>query len=645
MPDWKELVRAKLAPLALPAAREAEIVEELALLLEDYYREARSRGDSEDEAAGFARSQVPSWEALAGGIREADGPASRLGGHLTKGGTGSGLMGGILHDVRFGLRVLAKRPGFTSLAALILALGIGLNASVFSVVNAMLFKPLPVAAPEELVRVYSSTPTGFMDHEPMAFPDFRDIRDRTRTLEPLAAYSLSPLALESGEESEFVIGELVTGDYFATLGLGATLGRTLEAEDDREGMPRPVTVLSHSTWRSRFGGDPAILGRELHLNGHQLTVVGVGPAGFSGLSRGVSAELWIPMALTRRLRAAATVSADEPSEGLDKLEDRGRRWLWVMGRRRPGVAFEQAEAELRLLGEQLRQEYPETNRRRSIVTLAAKDVRLLPGLDGALAASSAVLMGFVALVLLIACANIANMLLARATSRSQEMGVRLSLGASRGRLIQQLMTESLLLSLLGGGLGLVLALWSNRWLNGIELGLPVQLALGLSIDWRVLLFSAAVCLATALGFGLVPALRATRGDLSEVLKEESRATGSPGKRLARGGLVVAQVSLSLLLLICAGLSLRSTYNAHRIDPGFDSSGVVVASLYPQLQGYTPAEAADFFRRLLDQVRELPGVESAGVVSHLLLSFEVHTEKVTPNEGEPLAPEEWPDTSR
>jgi hypothetical protein len=188
----------------------------------------------------------------------------------------------------------------------------------------------------------------------------------------------------------------------------------------------------------------------------------------------------------------------------------------------------------------------------------------------------------------------------------------------------------------------VLALWSNRWLNGVQLGLPVQLALGLSIDWRVLLFSAAVCMGTALAFGLVPALRATRGDLSSVLKEESRATGGPGKRLARGTLVVAQVALSLLLLICAGLSLRSTYNAHRIDPGFDSSGVVVASLHPQLQGYSSAEAEDFFRRLLEQVRGLPGVESAGVASHLLLSFEVHTENVTSDDGQPLPPEEWPE---
>jgi predicted permease len=540
--------------------------------------------------------------------------------------------------------MLAKSPGFTAVAVLTLALGIGLNTSIFSIVNAVLFRPLPVREPERLAGVYNLEPREFITHTPMAYPDYRDLRDRAQSFEGVLAYSLTPLALERGDESEFVFGEAVSGNYFTTLGVRPALGRLLLPEDDVHRGAHPVAVLSHGAWQRRFGGDSGIVGREIRLNGHTFTVLGVATPEFTGLLRGIAPELWVPMAMHPTLHAPTTVTVeDQTAKDVPALDHRGRRWVWVMARLKSGVTLAQADAEARSIGRRLAEEYPQTNRERSVGLLAANDVKVLPGVDKVLYGASFVLLGAVGMVLLVASANVANMLLARATGRRKEIAVRLALGASRWRLVRQLLTESLLLSLAGGGAGLLLAAWSNAALNSLRLPLPVQIALGLALDGRVLVFTTLVAAATAVLFGLAPAMQTARTDLVAALKEEgTRAAGTRAKRRVQNAFIVAQVAVSLVLLICAGLSVRSMQNAHRIDPGFEPRGIILQSFQPALRGYSQPQIENYFRTLTERIRALPGVESVALASHVPLSFEVRTERAAA-EGQDAGPErDWPE---
>ena len=547
-------------------------------------------------------------------------------------------------DVKYGIRMLAKNRGFTIVAVLTLALGIGLNAAIFSVVNAVLFRPLPVQAPEQLAGVYNLEPHEFISHTPMAYPDYRDLSDSARSFDGLMGYALTPLALERGDESEFVFGETVTGNYFTTLGVKPHLGRLFTQDDDLQRGAHPVAVLSYTAWQRRFGGDADIVGREIRLNGHAFTVVGVAELKFAGLLRGIAPELWVPMAMRTALHAPPTVNVEDKTvQGLDILDNRGRRWMWVMGRLKPGVSVAQADAEVKSIGKRLAEVHPDTNKERVVGLLPASDVKILPGVDKVLYGTSFVLMGVVGLVLLVASANVANMLLARATARRKEMALRLALGGSRGRLVRQLLTESLLLALLGGAAGLLLAEWSNEALNGLQLPLPIQLALDLTVDMRVLAFTTLLATLTAVLFGLAPALQATRTDLVVALKEEgSRAGGARSKRRLQNALVVAQVAISLVLLIGAGLSLRSLQNAHRINPGFETRGMVVGSFQPALRGYSTPQIGNFYRTLSERIRALPGVEAVALTSHVPLSFEIRTETAAP-EGQDVGPDrDWPE---
>jgi predicted permease len=547
-------------------------------------------------------------------------------------------------DVKYGIRMLMKNRAFTIVAVLTLALGIGLNAAIFSVVNAVLFRPLPVDRPEQLAGVYNLEPREFVSHTPMAYPDYRDLRDSAQSFEGLIGYSLAPLAMERGDESELVFGETVTGNYFTTLGVKPQGGRLFTRDDDLQRGGHPLAVLSYATWQRRFGGDAGIVGREIRLNGHLFTVIGVVEPKFTGLIRGIAPELWVPMAMRSTLNAPTTVNVeDKAAEGVDLLDHRGRRWMWVMGRLKPGVTMEQADAEVKSIGHRLAEMYPDTNKERTVGLLPASDVKILPGVDKVLYGTSFVLLGVVGLVLLVASANVANMLLARATARRKEMALRLALGSSRGRLVRQLLTESLLLSLLGGAAGLLLAEWSNAALNGLRLPLPIQLALNLTVDMRVLAFTTVLATLTAVLFGLAPALETTRTDLAVALKEEgARSGGARSKRRLQNALVVAQVAISLVLLIGAGLSLRSLQNAHRINPGFEARGVVVGSFQPALRGYSKPQIDNFYRTLSDRIRALPGVESVALVSHIPLSFEIRVERAAPEGQDVGADRDWPE---
>ncbi|MGH9817253.1 MAG: ABC transporter permease, partial [Candidatus Acidiferrales bacterium] len=551
------------------------------------------------------------------------------------------------HDVKYGARMLAKNPAFTAVAVITLALGIGLNSAIFSLVNAVLFKPLPVEQPDELATVWNTGTVGMLTHQPMAFLDYAELRDTNRTFESLAAYALAPLALERGDESEMVIGQIVTENYFHTLGVRAAIGRTFRPEESRQRGANPYVVLNYSAWQRRFGGDPGIVGKTMRVNGQAFTVVGVAQQGFDGVIRGLPPELWVPMMMSPVLRSTVGVNIQEgappQNNADDRLDRRGSRWLWVMGRLKPGVTVAQAEADLRALNQRLREQYPDTNKERVVGVLPASEVKLLPGVDKALYATSFVVMGFVALVLLIASANVANMLLARATARRREVAVRLSLGASRGRLVRQLFTESLLLGAAGGAAGLLLAWWSNQLLNALpmHLPLPVKVGLGLALDVRVFAFTFIAAVVTATLFGLAPALQSTKADLVTALKEEGRGTTGGRKRLS-SALVVAQVAVSLVLLIAAGLSVRSAANAQHMNPGFDADGVVMASFATELRGYSAEQSEAFYTQMVQRLRAMPGVESVGIASHIPLTFAINVDGIAAEGQEPADGMAWPE---
>ena len=547
----------------------------------------------------------------------------------------------MFRESRYAIRRLLKNPGFTLLATATLALGIGLNTAVFSIVDAVLLAPLPVEAPEQLVNVYTAGPEGGLgEHQPMAFPDYLDVAEASQTLDSLASYTPTGLVIEREDVSEMLFGELASANYFETLGVRPALGRGFLPEDDRR-EAEPVTVLGHRTWQQRFGGDPAVLGQALRLNGHEFTIVGVAPEGFQGLMTGLAPELWVPIQLAPRINASSIANSGEPTPGMDRLDDRGRQWHWVVGRLAEGATHPQANAEVQTLAQRLTEQYPDSNGNRRLSALPTESIRIFPGFDGPVAMASGLVMALVGLVLLIACSNLANMLLAQAVARGKEIATRLALGAGRGALVRQLLVESLALSSLGGALGLVLAVAVQKSLGLIESPLPIDMGLDLGLNPRVVVFTLAISTLTALFFGLFPARAALGTNLASTLHDAARGTsvGRGGRRLRRG-LVVAQVALSLLLLICAGLSVRSMANAHRIDPGFEPEGVVVARLAPQLQGYDEARAQQLYEDLEERLAAIPGTTRVATASHLPLTFNISMEPAVA-EGESARPiEEW-----
>jgi predicted permease len=519
-------------------------------------------------------------------------------------------------DLRYGLRALRRHPAFSTMAVLSLAIGIGANAAIFGVVQTMLFRASPLAQPETLVNIYETE--GGRGFNPMSHPDLEDLRKgTTQVFSGIAASTFFPTPIDSGETARVVMGEVVTGGAFALLGVEPLLGRAILPEDDIARGGHPVVMLSYGYWQRAFGADPHVVGRTLRLGGRGYTIIGVAPAHYRGAFPPLTPAFYVPMAMANELM------------GVDMLGQRNSHSFFVKARLTPGVTRAQAEHAASLVAESLTRARPEgwvPGERFSLVPTA--DVQIYPGVDPLLRAAALLLVGVVGLVLLLACTNLASILLARALDRAKEVAVRRALGATRGTLVRQLLLESALLGIGGAAAGLVLALTLLRTLVSIDLPLPYGLKLDLNFgidsdvlfDWRVLVFTAGAGVLTGVVLGLVPAVQGTRADLRSALTSGSRGSEAPGPLRWRNALVIAQVAMSLVLLVGAGLFLRSWQQMLSVDPGFGRAPASVLSVMMAAARLTPDEAVLRTRRVLDGFRALPGVEAAGLVWPLPLEF-------------------------
>ncbi len=517
-----------------------------------------------------------------------------------------------LKDVRFGLRVLWKSKGFTAVAVLTLGLGIGVNAAIFSGVSAFVLRPLSgVGEPERVMSVFetSAVDGGSHGYNDFSYPDLLDYVARTEVFEGLLGHSITQAALGESERADVVWGELVTGNFFDVLKVRMQHGRGFLPEEDATPGTHPVIVLSDDLWRKRFGADPNIVGRQIQLNGRPLTVVGVAPPDFTGAKWALGMKFWAPL-MSKQIVSGGTNN--------NWMTQRGNHWLEVQGRLKPGVTEEQAAAALTSVATQLQAEYPAARNKDVRVLVVPEREGRWDDMAGVVRLSSGLALALVGLVLLVACANVANMMLARAVVRRREIGIRLALGAGRWRVVRQLLVESLLLSLAGGAVGLVLSFWMTDALTSFFPQIAYTIALDVSPDRRALLFTLGISLLTGLVFGLAPAFQATRPDLIPTLKGEAQRAGRARRVSLRNALVVAQVALSLVVLVCAGLFVQSFRHARSIDPGFATSGSYVVSVNPGLFGYEKEQGRDFYRRLAERVRATPGVEAAGFVSWMPL---------------------------
>ena len=521
-------------------------------------------------------------------------------------------------DVRYGLRVMRKSPGFTAVAVVALALGIGANTAIFSVINGVLLKPLPFAEAERLVAVWHTNPQKGETQSPASYPNFVDWREQGRSFEAMAGFMPRGVSLTSVAEPGQLPGSYVTTNLFALLGAKPAFGRDFLPEEGRPGAPR-VVIFSHGFWRQRFGADPSVVGKTVVLNGESHEVVGVMPEGFEFPVQGQfpipPSSVWIPLASEVR------------------PEERGDYMLFVVARLARGATLEGARAEMATVTARLEEQYPESNKgaRADVVPLHEQIVqRVEPALF--------VLLAAVGLVLLIACANVANLLLARASARRKELAIRVALGARRARIIRQLLTESVLLAAMGGTLGLVLTLWGMDVLLG---ALPSYMprASEIGVDRRVLLFTVALSTLTGLVFGLAPAWRATKNDLNEALKEGGKTSSAGGSRSMRNALVVAEVALALVLLTGAGLLIRSFRQLQQVSLGFNPENVLaVPFAMPQTRYPSGAERAAFIAQVVERVKGLPGVEAVGGTTILPLGSDMSSGEFAV-EGRTLAPGE------
>jgi macrolide transport system ATP-binding/permease protein len=520
-------------------------------------------------------------------------------------------------DVRYALRWLRRSPGFTAVAVLSLAIGIGFNTALFTLVDAVLFRPLPVEQPDRLVNVYTNSNDGDT-YATSSYLDYLDLKSKNDVFTDMLGFSPSFNAVTVAERSRLALGEVVTGSYFQVLGVKPLLGRTLLPEDDQPGAPR-VAMLSYRLWAREYGAAPAAVGQTLRIHNQPFTIVGVAPPEFTGLFPVVSAEMWTTLAQIDDVEPGGIIDTVPSPEGTGKLDRRGYRFMFVIGRLKPGQTVDGAGANLSVLTRQLQTAFPATNADRRTSVKRTIDVRILPQADDALLPMAAGLMLAVGLMLLIACANVANMLLARASGRQREIAVRLAIGADRSRVVRQLLTESAVLASVGSAAGLGIAWALTRLMSSIHLPIPVPLAIDVQIDGRVLLFTLGATAIAVLAAGLAPSLRATRTDLTSELKGDATLAAGSRRWALRDGLVAGQMAVTVVLLVASGLLIRSVMAAQEIKLGFDPRGLAVVSAEMSLTGYDTARATDFFARALDRVSALPSVTAAGLAERTVFS--------------------------
>jgi predicted permease len=516
-------------------------------------------------------------------------------------------------NLRYALRWLRRSPGFAAVAIMSLGLGIGVNTAMFSLVDAVLLRPLPVQDPATLADVFTSSSDGD-EYATSSYQDFLDLKAQNTVFSDMLAYTPMFAPLSLGDRARLVLGQLVTSNHFDMLGVRPVLGRMLQPADDAPGAER-VVVIAHQMWRNDFGGDPAIVGRTLQLRGQSYTIVGVAPQSFTGLVPLILPELWLPIAHVEETEPAG-INDNVPSPGRTRLERRGSRSFFVKGRLKPGVTAAQAHANVSLIGTQLAAAYPQSNRDRRMSAFATSDVRfLVPQAGNALSAGSAAVMGVVGLVLLIACANVTGMLLARASSRRREISVRLAIGASRSQLLRQMLTEGLVLGVAGAAVAAAMAWAFIRVLTSVKLPVPGTVMLDLRLDWRVLTFAMVVAVVAGLLSALTPALKAASPHLIGDLRGEGPVARVGGRRWSlRDGLVVGQLALTSVLLVVAGLTLRSLNASLAADVGFRTEGLALVSADTDMQRYSPERGVQFWRDALERVKGLPGVESAALAT-------------------------------
>jgi predicted permease len=532
-------------------------------------------------------------------------------------------MESLLQDIRYGVRMLRKSPAFFVVAVVTLGLGIGANTTIFSMVNSFFLRPLPVENPNEIVVLWQQQKDA--NNNVFAIADYRDLRSQTSNVfSNLFAYLFGMDGLNADGKTDRILTNYVSGNFFTMLGIKPELGRFILPSEGEVVGADPVMVLTYPYWKSRFGGDPDIVGKKVTLDGHPVTIVGVAPKSFDGVSPILKCEAYLPLGM-------AIFDGYPP----DLMTNRQLRAVMVYGRLRSGVNMQQAQATLDVVGQRLGQQYPETNKDRLLRLFPELRSRPNPDPSNTLMIVCGLFLGLATMVLLLACVNVANILLVRATVRGREMAIRAALGAERIRLIRQLLTESIVLALAGGVAGMLIGFWGSALLSSIRIHLDVPVRLNFGFDWRIFAFAMSVAVATGVIVGLVPAIRASREDFGTVLHQSGRGIIS-GRHKFRDVLVVAQVGGSLMLLIIAMLFTRSLGKAQQSNLGFDQTGLINFSMDPTEIGYNEEQGRAFYKDLLERVRALPGVESATNAAAVPMGYIGNNDSLQIDGYQPLA---------